>query len=149
MERRWHGYLLSDEASRLDLELVWRFLAEEAYWSIGIPRETFERSIRNSLNFGVYEEASDAQVAFVRAVTDRATFAYVGDVFVVPSLRGRGLGHFMIDGLLAHPDLQGLRQVLLVTRDAHGLYAKSGFAPLVAPERFMEVRHEAAALYRA
>jgi GNAT superfamily N-acetyltransferase len=126
---------VSTEPARLDLDLIHGFLAE-SYWAKGIPRATLERALRGSLCFGAFDGQS--QVGFARAITDGATFAYVADVFVVPEARGRGVGKALIASMRAHPELQGLRRWLLVTRDAHGLYAQHGFTALAAPERFME-----------
>lgn len=128
----------SFDRSRLDVGTIHAFLSS-SYWSPGIPRETVERAIANSLCIGGYVESR--QVAFARMVTDRATFAYLADVFVLPSHRGRGLSRTLVEALLSHPEVQGLRRMLLVTRDAHGLYSKLGFSPLAAPDRFME-RHQ-------
>lgn len=127
----------SFDKSRLDVDAIHTFLAS-TYWSPGVPRETVERAIDNSLCIGGYVDGQ--QVAFARMVTDRATFAYLADVYVIPSHRGKGLSRRLLEALTSHPDVQGLRRMLLVTRDAQGLYAKFGFRPLAAPERFME-RH--------
>jgi GNAT superfamily N-acetyltransferase len=108
----------------------------ESYWAAGIPRDIVERSLRGSLCFGLYE--GESQVGFARCVTDRATYAYLADVFVLPSHRRRGLSKWLMACIAAHPDLQGLRRWGLVTRDAHGLYARFGFGPLENPERHME-----------
>ncbi len=124
------------DPARLDLAVVHGFLAE-SYWAKGIPLETVRRSIRNSLCFGLYEAGH--QIGFARVVSDRATFAYLADVFVLESHRGRGLGKLLMDAVVAHPDLQGLRRWMLATRDAHGLYAQFGFTPLPSPERFMQL----------
>jgi N-acetylglutamate synthase-like GNAT family acetyltransferase len=126
---------VTTDASKIDRDLVHRFLAE-SYWSKGIPRELFERAIANAICFSLYDGA--AQVGFARVVTDRATFAYLADVFVLASHRGRGLSKLIMETIVAHPDLQGLRRWVLATRDAHGLYARYGFAPLADPDRFME-----------
>jgi len=134
----------SFDTSRLDVEAIHAFLAS-TYWSPGIPRQTVERAIANSLCIGGYIDGR--QVAFARMVTDRATFAYLADVFVVPLHRGKGLSRLLLEALMSHPDVQGLRRMLLVTRDAHGLYAKFDFNALAAPDRFME-RHNPDA-YRA
>jgi GNAT superfamily N-acetyltransferase len=123
--------------NRLDLKTIQEFLTN-SYWARGIPIEIVERSIRGSLCFGLYD--GDRQVGFARAITDCATFAYLADVFVVESHRGRGLGKMLMASILAHPSLQGLRRWLLATRDAHDLYAQFDFVPLAAPDRFME-RH--------
>ncbi len=127
---------ISTDPARLDLDIVWGWL-RESYWSPGIPRETVARAIRNSIPFGIFE--GQRQVGFARVVSDRATFAYVADVFVDPAARGHGLSVWLMDVIVAHPELQGLRRWMLATRDAHGLYAKSGFRPLSRPEIFMEI----------
>jgi GNAT superfamily N-acetyltransferase len=126
---------VTTDPSKIDRDLVHGFLAE-SYWSKGIPREVFERSIANAICFCLYDGA--AQVGFARVVTDRATFAYLADVFVLASHRGRGLSKLIMETIVAHPDLQGLRRWVLATRDAHGLYARYGFAQLAQPDRFME-----------
>jgi GNAT superfamily N-acetyltransferase len=130
-------YSLSTDPSLLDVALIHHFLSKESYWAPGIPREIIERSIKNSLCFGLYHESR--QIGFARMVTDRATFAWLGDVFVLDAYRGEGLGKWMIESLLKHPDLQGLRRILLGTRDAHGLYTQYGFTPLSDPSRFLEI----------
>jgi GNAT superfamily N-acetyltransferase len=132
--------LVSDDPARLDLGVVHGFLAT-SYWAAGIPEEVVRRAIAGSLCFGLYRsggEGGERQIGFARAVTDRATFAYLADVFVLAEERGRGLGTFLVEAVMAHPDLQGLRRWSLVTRDAHALYRKLGFAPLALPERHME-----------
>ena len=135
MDFEREGFRVSDDVALLDVELIHAFL-RESYWAARFPREVVERSLRGSLCFGLYE--GEAQVGFARCVTDRATYAYVADVFVLPSRRGRGLSKWLMQCILAHPDLQGLRRWSLITRDAHGLYAQSGFAPPRNPERYME-----------
>lgn len=130
-------YQISSDPQRLDLSVIHGYLTR-SYWSPGIPREVVERAAMNSLCFGAY--LGDEQVAFARLVTDRATFAYLADVFVLEAHRGRGLSQRLMAAVLAHPELQGLRRMLLATRDAHALYAKFGFEPVARPERFME-RH--------
>jgi GNAT superfamily N-acetyltransferase len=132
------GIEVDDDPERIDLDVVHGFLSG-SYWARGIPRDVVERSLRGSLVFGLYERGR--QVGFARVVTDRATFAYLADVFVLEPHRGRGLSRRLMDAIVAHPGLQGLRRWLLATRDAHGLYARYGFTPLPAPERFME-RHD-------
>jgi GNAT superfamily N-acetyltransferase len=132
------GIEVDTDPMRLDVALVHRFLAD-SYWARGIPRATVEAAIRGSLCFGLYEHG--AQVGFARLITDRATFAYLADVFVLESHRGRGLAKVLMEALVAHPEMQGLRRWVLATRDAHALYAQYGFRPLAAPDRFME-RHD-------
>jgi GNAT superfamily N-acetyltransferase len=127
---------LSTNAAEMDVDAVHAYLSGESYWSRGIPRETVERSLRNSLCFGVFD--GDAQVAFARVITDRATFAYLADVYVLSTYRGRGISGMLMEAVTAHPELQGLRRWMLMTQDAHGLYARFGFGPLAHPERAME-----------
>ena len=130
---------ISTDPARLDLDVVHGFLST-SYWSPGVPRETVERAARGSLAFGVYDVSGDRsrQVGYARVITDRATFAYLADVFVLPEHRGQGLARWLVETIVAHPELQGLRRWMLVTRDAHGLYERVGFAPLATPERVME-----------
>jgi GNAT superfamily N-acetyltransferase len=135
-ELRRGEYLISTDKSRLDLGVVHDFLST-SYWAVGVPLEVVERSIENSLVFGVY--GGEEQVGFARVVTDYATFAYLADVFVLESHRGRGLGKWLIEAVVSHPDLRGLRRWMLATGDAHELYRKYGFAGLGRPEIFMEI----------
>lgn len=130
-------YTLSTDPARLDVDTIHRFLSQEAYWAIGRPRQVVEKTIRNSLCFGVYYQGQ--QAGFARLVTDRATFAWLCDVFILPEHRGRGVGKFLISCIRRHPELQGLRRWLLATRDAHGLYSQYGFKPLDRPESMMEI----------
>jgi GNAT superfamily N-acetyltransferase len=130
-------YFLSTDPALLDISLIQRFLSEQSYWAPGVPRDVVERSLKNSLCFGLFHESQ--QIGFARLVTDRATFAWLADVFVIEAFRSQGLGKWMIESLLRHPDLQGLRRILLGTRDAHGLYAQFGFKPLAEPSRFQEI----------
>ncbi len=136
-EQRRGELLLSTDRRRIDFERVFEFLAQEAYWSRGIERERLERAIRGSLCVGVYR--GDEQLGFARLVTDRATFAYLGDVFVIESARGRGIASWMVGFLRSLPELSGIRRWLLATRDAHDLYARFGFRPLAHPERMLEI----------
>jgi GNAT superfamily N-acetyltransferase len=130
-------YFLSTDPALLDVSLIHGFLSEQSYWAPGIPREVVERSLKNSLCFGLFHESQ--QIGFARVLTDRATFAWLGDVFVIDAFRGQGLGKWMVGALLEHPDLQGLRRILLGTRDAHNLYSRFGFTPLADPSRFLEI----------
>ena len=129
-------YELSDDPARVDVDAIHGFLTS-AYWSVGIPRDTVARALAHSLAFGLYHRGET--VGFARFVTDHATFAYLADVFVLPEHRGQGLATWLVGTALTHPDLTGLRRVLLATRDKHALYARFGFAPLARPERFMEI----------
>jgi GNAT superfamily N-acetyltransferase len=135
-ESRRGAWTVSTDPARLDLGVIHSFLTT-SYWAAGIPRETVRRSLEHSLCFGLYE--GEAQIGMARVVTDRATFAYVADVFVLERHRGRGLGAFLMECVMAHPDLQGLRVWRLATRDAHGLYRRFGFGPPLRPETHMEI----------
>ena len=132
-----NGYEISTDPARLDLDVIHGYL-REAYWSPGVPRDVVERSIARSLCFGLYAP-NCAQAGFARVVTDGATFAWIADVFQLEPHRGRGLGVWLMETVLAHPDLQGLRRILLATKDAHELYERFGFVPLPTPERWMSV----------
>jgi GNAT superfamily N-acetyltransferase len=137
MTQEWHrgGYYISTDKSRLDLAVIHNFLTT-SYWAAGIPIETVEKSLEHSLNFGVYEEGK--QVGFARVITDYATFAYIGDVFILEDYRGQGLSKWLMQVIADHAELQGLRRWVLLTRDAHGLYRKTGFMEPANPERYME-----------
>ena len=138
MERtRDDGYMVSTDPGRLDLDVVHRYLSEEAYWSPGVPRDVVERAVEHSICFGLYAPDGD-QAGFARVVTDRATFGFLADVFVLDAHRGRGRGVFLVATALDHPELHGLRRILLATEDAHGLYARFGFDGLAHPERWMQ-----------
>jgi GNAT superfamily N-acetyltransferase len=130
-------YLISTDPDRLDLDLVHRFLSQEAYWSPGVSRDVVERSIERSLNFGLYY--GDEQVGFARVVTDYATFAWVADVFVLEPHRGRELGKWLMATVVSHPELSSLRRWMLATADAHGLYEPLGFRPVAEHPRFMVI----------
>jgi len=137
VESRRAEFVISTDRTRLDLDAIHGFLTN-CYWAKGIPREVVARSIEQSLCFGVYD-GSGAQVGFARVISDFATIAYVGDVFVLDTHRGRGLGKWLMESITRHPALQNLRRWILTTRDAHGLYAQVGFTPVQSPERFMEL----------
>lgn len=143
MIARRDGYEIDDDRARIDVDLTWNEL-RRAYWSPNVPRDVVERALANSLAFGLYG-ADGAQLGFARAVTDRATYAWIADVFVVEGARGRGLGTWLMEVVLEHPDLQRLRQVVLATRDAHGLYERFGFVR--EGERTMVRRASPADLY--
>jgi GNAT superfamily N-acetyltransferase len=140
-------YLISADPTKLNLDLIHKFLSEHSYWALGIPRDVVARSIVNSLCFGVYAlgdanpDSDWRQVGFARVITDRATIAYLGDVFILPEHRGQGLSKRLMEAVLAHPDLQGLRRWMLATADAHELYRRFGFAALSQPDFFMQ-RHD-------
>jgi GNAT superfamily N-acetyltransferase len=134
---RQGDFLISTDPALLDVPLIHDFLANRSYWATGRPLEVVRRSLENSLCFGLYEK--DRQVGLARVVTDRATFAWLCDVFVLEAYRGRGLAKWLMGCVMSHPVLQGLRRVLLGTRDAHGLYKQYGFTPLADSWKFMEV----------
>ena len=151
VENRRGEFLISTNRARLDLDVIHHFLTN-CYWAKGIPREVVARSIEHSLCFGVYDgEGSNSrlakearhgapvQVGFARVVSDFATVAYLGDVFVLESHRGHGLSKWMMECITQHPALQGLRRWILLTRDAHGLYQQFGFTPVKSAERYMEL----------
>jgi GNAT superfamily N-acetyltransferase len=135
MEWKKDKFVISDDPSRLNLDAICDFLSR-AYWADKRPREIIERSIQHSLNFGMYD--GERQIGFTRVITDHAVFAYICDVFIHEDYRGQALGKWMMETILAHPELQGLRRWCLVTRDAHGLYSQFGFAELYDPPRWME-----------
>lgn len=131
-----HGdFVISTDPGKMDVPAIHRVLTC-SYWAEGIDEATVRRSVANSLCFGIFR--SERQVGFARVITDRATFAYLADVFVIDEFRGRGLSKKLMEAIVSHPDLQGLRRWLLATRDAHTLYLKYGFAALPEPWRFME-----------
>jgi GNAT superfamily N-acetyltransferase len=132
------GFTVSCDPAKVDRAVVTEFLTN-SYWAQNIPATTVSRSIDGALCFALLDDTR--QIGFARVITDRATIAYLGDVFVLPEYRGRGLGKWLVDCVLEHPELQGLRRWLLVTRDAHGLYASRGFRPLARPEGYMELHN--------
>jgi GNAT superfamily N-acetyltransferase len=138
-------YDIDTDKARLDRALIHRFLVASP-WANGIPRAVLERAIDHSIAFGLYR--ATRQVGFARIVTDFATFAYIADVFVMPEERGKGLGRWLVETMLAHPELQGLRRWLLGTRSAHGLYRRCGFAEAPPPFSFLE-RHDVAVYEKA
>lgn len=132
-----HGFVISSDVNDMDLALIHRVLSD-TYWARGIPMDTVHKAINNSLCFGIFTTGG-AQVGFARVISDFATFAYLADVFIVEDFRGRGLSKWLIETIVADPQLQGLRRFVLATRDAHGLYKQFGFKPLADPQLFMEV----------
>ncbi len=135
-EPRDQGYRISTDPSAMDVDAVHAYLTR-SYWATGIPRDLVAKSFLGSLCFGLFH--AQEQVGFARVISDRATYAYLCDVYVLEEHRGRGLGKRLIEAVVAHPDLQGLRRFTLATQDAHGLYRQFGFTPLSRPERQMEI----------
>lgn len=129
-------YLISTDRARLDIKAIHEFLSTASYWAVGRDTETVQRSIDNSFPFGLYEGTT--QIGFARVVTDRATFAWLADVFILPEYRGRGLSKWLMEVIIGHPELQGFRRWVLATKDAHELYRRFGFIDLKRPERWME-----------
>lgn len=136
MEESVNGYILSDDRNKTDLDFVHREISN-SYWAKNIPAATLKRAIENSICFPVFKDGK--QIAFARVISDQATFAYLCDVIVTESERGKGVGKMLMDFIMKHPDLQGLRRFTLATKDAHGLYEGFGFKPLLFPDRNMEI----------
>jgi GNAT superfamily N-acetyltransferase len=134
-EWRKNDYLISTDKSKIDLDMVHHFLSA-SYWAENIPKPVVQKSIENSVCFGVYHQQD--QIGFARVITDFATFAYLADVFILPGQRSKGLAKWLTQVIIEHPELQGLRRFTLATRDAHGLYAQFDFAPFDKPERWMQ-----------
>jgi len=132
------SFTVSTDKSRLDVDAIHRFLSEESYWAKNIPRALVERAIEHSLCFAAYDD-DGALIGFARVITDYAVFAYVGDVFVLPAHRGRGVSKAIVAAMRSHPELQSLRRWHLLTSDAHGLYKQFGFRALEKPERHLEI----------
>lgn len=137
MEINENGFIFSDDPLLIDVAAVHDFLSKESYWAKDISKALVEKSIENSLCFGIYNDA--IQIGFARWITDRATFAYLCDVYVLEEFRGQGLSKKLLSLMMFHPDLQGLRRYQLATLDAHGLYAQFGFEALENPERQMAI----------
>ena len=141
MFERTHGqFSISTDPARLDVQAIHAYLSR-AYWSEGIPIDIVEKSIKGSLCFGLFD--GSRQIGLARVITDKATFAYLCDVYVLEEYRGQGLGKWLMEAVCSHPDLQNLRRFALVTRDAHGLYEKFGFTALKEPKRHMEIARPA------
>ncbi len=140
-------FIISTNKSKLNVQFIHNYLSNESYWAKNIPVETVQQSIDGSCCFGLYVNENDLsapqnfetlrQVGFARVVTDHATFGYLADVFIIETFRGKGLSKWMMEMIMGHPNLQGLRRWMLATKDAHGLYAQYGFLPLDKPERIM------------
>jgi GNAT superfamily N-acetyltransferase len=132
-----NDFCISTNKARLDIPAIHLFLSTQAYWCLNIPIDRVEKAVANSLNFGVYFE--EQQVGFARIISDFSTVAYLGDVYILPAFRGKGLAKWLMQTIMEYPELQGLRRWILSTVDAHGLYKQSGWSPVAYPERWMEV----------
>jgi GNAT superfamily N-acetyltransferase len=137
MQKKSGEYEIDTDKERLQTDAIHKFFSEDSYWAKTRTLERTLTAIENSICFGLYH--GDKQIGFARVVSDQATFAYIGDVYVIEEYRGRGLSKWLMETIVAFPDLQGLRRWVLATRDAHGLYEQYGFGPLVHPERWMEL----------
>jgi GNAT superfamily N-acetyltransferase len=136
-EEIWNGYLFSTDKSKLDEDYIHQWISEKSYWAQGITKDLISKSIQNSVAFGIFDHGS--QIGFARMITDSSTFAYLADVFVDESYRGRGLSKHLMTFIFSIADFAQLRRIMLGTRDAHSLYEKFGFKPLTVPDRFMEI----------
>lgn len=132
-------FVVSSDQNKLDFEVIHAFISA-TYWANNIPRDTLKKAIANSLAFGVYDKGSNL-VGFARVIGDKATFAYLADVFVLPDYRGLGLSRLLMEHIVAHPEVQGLRRFMLATRDAHGLYEKFGFQAIENAQPLMQIWH--------
>lgn len=130
-------FYISTDKSKMDIETIHHYLSEESYWAKGVSREIVEKSIANSFCFGVFHQ--DLQVGFAKVITDFTTIAYLGDVFILDQFRGLGLSKLLMENIMNHPELQGLRRWILLTADAHELYKKFGWNNIKEPARWMEV----------
>jgi GNAT superfamily N-acetyltransferase len=134
-------FSISTDKSKLDLQAIHHFLSKESYWSQNIPFETVKTASENSLTFGVYH--NQQQIGYARIISDYATVAYLGDVYILPEFRGQGLSKWLMEAIMTHPNLQGLRRWILLTADAHELYKKYGWTEIAKPDRWMELHNSA------
>lgn len=132
------GFTITTDKSKMDIDVIHGYLSR-SYWAQGIPRVTVKKSMEGSLCFAVLN--GSRQVGFARVITDKATFGYLADVFILEEYRGKGLSKWLMEKILGHPELQNFRRLLLSTRDAHGLYRQFGFKDLVSPENWMQVHN--------
>lgn len=135
-----NAFSISTDKSKLDIDSIHEFLSTKAYWCLNIPKSTVQKAIDNSLCFGVYE--NDKQVGFARVITDFSTIAYLGDVYVLEEYRGKGLSKWLIETIMSHPNLQGLRRWILLTGDAHELYRQFGWTDIADPTKWMELHNK-------
>ena len=134
------NYCISTEKSKLDLQAIHHFLSTQAYWSENIPFDRVQKATENSLNFGLYFQ--DRQIGYARIISDFSTIAYLGDVYVLPEFRGKGLSKWLLQTVMNHPELQGLRRWILLTGDAHGLYRQYGWTAIASPDKWMELHNK-------
>jgi GNAT superfamily N-acetyltransferase len=132
-------FRISTDKNLLNVRAIHSYLSKESYWAMNISEQRVQKSCENSLCFGVYNGTE--QIGFARAITDYATFSYLADVYILPAYQGKGLGKWLMECIMAHPDLQELRRWILATKDAHGLYEQNGFKPLAFPNRHMEYKN--------
>ena len=133
-------FCISTEKGRLDIDAIHEFLSTKAYWCLNIPKDKVQTAIENSFCFGVYQEKE--QIGFARVITDFSTIAYLGDVYIVEEKRGQGVSKWLIETVMNHPDLQGLRRWILLTGDAHGLYRQFGWTDIADPTKWMELHNK-------
>jgi GNAT superfamily N-acetyltransferase len=131
------GFSISTDKNKLDVSLIHDYLTNDSYWAQGITIEKVTAAIEGSMTFGVYHHKN--QIGFARVITDKATFAYIADVFILPEFRGKGLSKWLMQTIITHPDLQNFRRWMLATADAHGLYSQFGFTQITSPDRWMEI----------
>jgi len=134
------NFSISTDTAKLDITSIHQFLSTKAYWSLNIPKEKVAQSIQNSLCFGVYDEGK--QIGFARIISDYTTIAYLGDVYIFEAYRGKGLSKWLMETIMTHPDLQGLRRWILLTGDAHELYRKFGWSEISDPSKWMEIHNK-------
>lgn len=130
-------FCISTDKTKLDVDSIHEFLSTKAYWALNIPKDKVQKTIQNSLCFGVYID--EKQIGFAKIISDFSTIAYLGDVFILEEYRGKGLSKWLIETIMAHPDLQGLRRWILLTGDAHGLYRQFGWTDIAEPSKWMEL----------
>ena len=135
-----NDYCISTDKAKLDIDSIHNFLSTQAYWCLNIPKDTVENAIEHSLCFGVYEKQQ--QIGFARIISDFSTIAYLGDVYIVRDYRGRGLSKWLMETIMAYPDLQGLRRWILLTGDAHQLYRQFGWTEIADPGKWMELHNK-------
>lgn len=129
-------FLITTDKDKMDIKEIHRYLSKESYWAKNIPFQRVEKSVENSFNFGVFKD--DKQIGYAKIITDFSTIAYLGDVYILENYRGLGLSKWLMESIMSHPDLQGLRRWILLTADAHELYKKYNWTPISAPEKWME-----------